>query len=111
MAILESGFHSVSSGSVHCQVRSDYLRSARLLTTEEAAVTIKQCEASKVTPALISECQGGVDCLVRADPVWLRVPECSHLHVALRIIYTCMHQVSASLHHGLLLSHLARLSE
>ena len=96
VAILESGFHSVSSGSVHCQVRSDYLRSGRYLTTEEAAVSIKQCEASKVTPALISECQGSQDCLVRADPVRLRVPSCSHLHVALRIIFTCMPQVSLS---------------
>ena len=95
VAILESGFHSASSGSVHCQVRADYLRSARLLTREEAAVTIKQCEAAAVTPALIAECQGGVDCLVRADPVRLAVAECSHLHVALRIIFTCMDQVGS----------------
>ena len=97
VAILESAFHSVSSGFVHCQVRADYLRTARLLTTEEAAVTIKQCEAARVTPALISQCQGGENCLVRADPLWLAVPQCSHLHVALKIIYTCMHQVGSHL--------------
>ena len=76
-------------------MRADYLRSARLLTREEAAVTIKECEAAAVTPALISQCQGGVDCLVRADPAWLAVRECSHLHLALKIIYTCMDQVGS----------------
>lgn len=94
MAILESAFHSVSSGSVHCQVRSDYLRSARLLTNEEAAVSIKQCEASLVTPAVMADCQGSPACLVRAEPESLGVPQCQNLHVALRIIYTCMHQTN-----------------
>ena len=90
MAILSSAFNTVSSGSVHCHVRTDQLSSA---TTEEVAVSIKQCEASEVTPALMSVCQGAGDCLVRADPLSLRVPHCYNLHLALKIIFICMDQV------------------
>ena len=76
-------------------MRTEYISSALDSSTEEAAVTIKQCEASRVTPALIELCHGRDSCEVRAEPVSLGAPRCDKLHVALKITFTCMDQVGS----------------
>ena len=98
VAILGGQFKHAGSVPIYCPIRSEYLETAARGHSEQAAVTIKECERSNVTPALITKCHGSQSCDIEAQPNILSAPKCYMQHVALKIAFACMNKVTLPSH-------------
>jgi len=86
IVIISGRFVSAMNSHIHCPLKDP----VTALSQDSAMVAdIDKCESSPVTRIVMSECHGKKYCHMIGDQAMMGSDICSHLHVMMRIVWTC----------------------